>query len=365
MASFSSEQKQELIGRVDTLFKQESAFLKAEAAEKGIDQEKIDNVFEGDASPYSVLQKTVRDAVVIYADSSATLQDALHLEKVVNEAVDTFVGAAHEEMTQHAQRIYAVLHLQGRWNRAIFQGAFIPSEHDKYVRGGGFQEEMSNKVREWVGKIADKLDIKPDALKKIQDEFFKNELKRYLEAFISKEYGISKHADESDKDFSERVSQVMDAKQRPIHVHLEKSLAFLSEKHANDVHPLALLMFSAQIAGVKYAANGGDKAAHEALKKDIDVATDACVARYKGKVDPATLDYVKAAGLFIVGVIVSLATFYALPYKPYRDFVKSTFFSPVESKVVDTKESQAAQEAAVEGKLADTLDEACSYRPQF
>ncbi len=75
------------------------------------------------------------------------------------------------------------------------------------------------------------------------------------------------------------------------------------------------------------------------------------------KVDSVMLGYIKAAGLFIIGVIVGLATCFLLPYKPYREAVKCTFFSPVEPKTVDTKESKAVQAVAQESKLMDTLDE--------
>ncbi|MDF1678310.1 MAG: hypothetical protein P1U32_06405 [Legionellaceae bacterium] len=137
------------------------------------------------------------------------------------------------------------------------------------------------------------------------------------------------------------------------------------ENYKEKSHPLVALYDDILKATGVYADSQCRPEDAAQFKAAIEAATDACVARYKGKVDPTALDYVKAAGLFIVGVIVGLATFYALPYKPYRDFVKSTFFSPVESKVVDTKKSQAVQTVAQEGKLADTLGEAPAYVPVF
>ncbi len=100
---------------------------------------------------------------------------------------------------------------------------------------------------------------------------------------------------------------------------------------------------------VDFTKTDGEAKDVAAFKKAFAAAQTECVNRYKAEGNSTAVDYLKAAGLALLGALVAVITAPALLYKPYRDGVMNTFFSGV-----DTDRSKLAQ-AQMKADAADSL----------
>ena len=207
------------------------------------------------------------------------------------------------------------------------------------------EEAAFEKMRAAQARIADKLKRSTDELQEKSQEWtdlFEAKLNEIYVSVIEEQYGFSKDSDESDDAYSARINLKGEALSEKKHEALMRVVEsrFLNEyKKDLDV----LVIFNRRLVCAIYAYSSEtditSETAKETFKQAVQDAVDACVAHYQKTVEPSVLDYIKAAGLALVGTLIGILTFPGLVFSTYREQLSVTFFSGVVAKVVDTPES--------------------------
>ena len=95
----------------------------------------------------------------------------------------------------------------------------------------------------------------------------------------------------------------------------------------------------------------------EGLKKSIQSAIDTCAACYQKTVEPNVLDYIKAAGLALLGALITLVTLpFAVIFSSYRDSLATTFFAGASAKKVGYETSNTVQTELQSDSLVELVD---------
>ncbi len=117
--------------------------------------------------------------------------------------------------------------------------------------------------------------------------------------------------------------------------HIVQTCDALREKvGARHALPVANLQLAIQQALQQYLRTNFAPEDLEALKQSITNATEVCAGKCKVKLQPELADYVKAAGLALLGTLLGLVLFpLTVASARYQSWLGNTFFSGVSSKM--------------------------------
>ncbi|MCH9756429.1 MAG: hypothetical protein K0U37_04460 [Gammaproteobacteria bacterium] len=177
---------------------------------------------------------------------------------------------------------------------------------------------------------------------------FHNNKAEYLFSTMKAEYGLLKIKGETEALYRSRMEfkfAMLPGTQSDV-IEAKKLIRFLDE-HKKNLD--ALIVFKGRLESAFQLYVNEDaptKKTQEAFRKAVEEATDECVGRYQKEVAPGILDYIKAACLALVGVLIGIVTFpVVLASSNYRNYLKNTFFAGVSSKMVDTPECDTIKNA--------------------
>lgn len=207
------------------------------------------------------------------------------------------------------------------------------------------EEAALKKMGETLERIADKLKCSKDELRKKSQEaidLFRKKENEMCRSVIETQYGFSKASDESNDAYDARIKLKVDALSEKKEEALMRAVeSFFLNEYKKDLDVLVIFSRRLLIALDAYKSETDitSRTAKETFKQAVQDAVDACVAHYQKTVEPSVLDYIKAAGLALVGTLIGILTFPGLVFSTYREQLSVTFFSGVVAKVVDTPES--------------------------
>ncbi len=288
--------------------------------------------------PFQPFRKAVLNAAKKYSTSPQKLADALLYHKRVLDAADTFIQAANagHPTLKISVDIFDELSSQGKtWVERI--------THIENPMGQ-LRKSVLAVIYNKAAEVADKLGIAKTAFDELYEESKVLEMRLETEAF-ERFLNITPDND----DLRVRNRKINTALNKLLGDEFDALLKKVEQEvwlnHKEQFHPLVLWMREIEKAAGAYMENEYQAADLEQLKQTVVAATDELAAYYNETIEPSVLDYIKAAGLILVGLLIALPTCPALISSNYRNCLKLNFFSwPAPSEVDSEKGRQIRAE---------------------